>query len=122
MKKIITITLLLASVFAQAQRFDWVTSAGFSGVANGYQGAISIARDSQGNIYTLDGANGQQQCQGITADPYPGGNSTFLYKFNSLGVLLYIKPIGQNFLPLNIQVGENDNLYLLVLSGELQHL
>jgi hypothetical protein len=113
MKKIITITFLLASIITQAQRFDWVTSAGYAGVANGFYGAPAIAHDSQGNIYTLDGANGAQQCQGDTVQPYSGGNSTFLYKFNSLGELQYIKPIGQNFLPLNIQVGENDNLYLL---------
>jgi len=113
MKKIITLTLLFASVFAQAQRFDWVTSAGYATVANSYYGAIAIARDSQGNIYTLDGANGQQQCQGMTANPIPGGVTTFLYKFNAQGEIKYIKPIGVNFYPLNIQVGENDNLYLL---------
>lgn len=113
MKNIITIIILLASVVAQAQRFDWVTSAGYAGVANSYYGAVAIARDSQGNIYTLDGANGQQQCQGETAEPYVGGITTFLYKFNASGELQYIKPIGVNFYPLNIQVGENDNLYLL---------
>lgn len=113
MKKIFTITLLFASVFAQAQRFDWVSTAGYSGVANSFYGALAIARDSQGNIYTLDGANGQQQCQGMTANPYPGGITTFLYKFNAQGEIQYIKPIGVNFYPLNIQVGENDNLYLL---------
>ncbi len=113
MKKIITITLLLASVFTQAQRFDWVSTAGYSGVANSFYGALAIARDSQGNIYTLDGANGQQQCQGMTANPYLGGITTFLYKFNAQGEIQYIKPIGVNFYPLNIQVGENDNLYLL---------
>ncbi len=114
MKNNITLTLLLLlSAYTQAQRFDWVTSAGYSGVANSYSGALSIARDSQGNIYTLDGANGQQQCQGITADPYLGGITTFLYKFNAQGEIQYIKPIGVNFYPLNLQVGENDNLYLL---------
>ncbi len=113
MKKILTISLILASIILQAQRFDWVTSAGYSGVANSYYGALAIARDSEGNIYTLEGANGQQQCQGITADPYSGGITTFLYKFNALGKIQYIKPIGVNFYPLNIQVGENDNLYLL---------
>jgi hypothetical protein len=113
MKNIITITLLLIGTFAEAQRFDWVTSAGYSGVANSYYGALAIARDSQGNIYTLDGANGQQQCQGDTADPIQGGGTTFLYKFNAIGELQYIKTIGVNFRPLNLQVGENDNLYLL---------
>jgi len=113
MKKIFTVLILMASIFTQAQRFDWVTSAGYSGVANSFYGALAIARDSQGNMYTLDGANGQQQCQGMTANPIPGGVTTFLYKFNAQGVIQYIKPIGVNFYPLNIQVGENDNLYLL---------
>jgi hypothetical protein len=113
MKKIITITFLLASIITQAQRFDWVSTAGYSGVANSFYGALAIARDSQGNIYTLDGANGQQQCQGMTANAIPGGVTTFLYKFNAQGEIQYIKPIGVNFYPLNIQVGENDNLYLL---------
>ena len=113
MKKIFTVLILMASIFTQAQRFDWVSTAGYSGVANSFYGALAIARDSQGNIYTLDGANGQQQCQGMTANPIPGGVTTFLYKFNAQGVIQYIKPIGVNFYPLNIQVGENDNLYLL---------
>jgi hypothetical protein len=112
-KNILTITFLIASVFTQAQRFDWVSTAGWAGVANSFSGAIAIACDSQGNLYTLDVANGPQQCQGDTVQPYSGGNSTFLYKFNSLGELQYIKPIGENFFPLNLQVGENDNLYLL---------
>ena len=113
MKTIITIVLTLVSVISQAQRFDWVSTAGYSGLANSFYGARAIARDSQGNLYTLDGANGQQECQGITAEPFSGGITTFLYKFNALGELQYIKPIGVNFIPLNIQVGENDNLYLL---------
>lgn len=110
MKKI-TLLFILLGTFAQAQRFDWVTTAGYSGVANSVQGAIAIARDSQGNLYTLNSANGQQICQGVTANPT--GNDTFLYKFNAAGVLQYIKTIGFSFDPMNIQIGENDNLYVL---------
>ncbi len=110
MKKF-TLLLLFISVFTQAQRFDWVSTAGYSGVANSIQGAIAIARDSQGNIYTLNSANGQQICQGITADAI--GSSTFLYKFNAAGVRQYTKVIGSSFDPMNIQIGENDNLYIL---------
>jgi len=112
MKKI-TLLFLLMSAFTQAQRFDWVSTAGYSGIANSIEGAIAIARDSQGNLYTLNSANGQQICQGVTADPFLGGTTTFLYKFNASGEIQYIKPIGENFNPLNIQIGENDNLYLL---------
>lgn len=95
-----------------AQRFDWVSTAGYQGVANSYNGAIAIARDSQGNLYTLDSANATQQCQGLTADP-AGGTSLFLYKFNSSGEIVYMKSIGTNFKPLNLVVGENDNVYVL---------
>jgi alpha-tubulin suppressor-like RCC1 family protein len=112
MKKITLLFLLLTSVFVQAQRFDWVSTAGYSGVANSYNGAIAIARDSQGNLYTLDSATGTQQCQNMTANP-AGGTSIFLYKFNALGEIVYIKPIGTNFKPLNVVVGENDNVYVL---------
>ena len=110
MKKF-TLLLLFISAFTQAQRFDWVSTAGYSGVANSVQGAVAIARDSQGNIYTLNSANGQQICQGITADAI--GSSTFLYKFNAAGVRQYTKVIGSSFDPMNIQIGENDNLYVL---------
>lgn len=112
MKKIILLIVFLSSIFMNAQRFDWVSTAGYEGVANSYNGAIAIARDSQGNLYTLDNANATQQCQGMTADP-AGGTSIFLYKFNSSGEIVYMKPIGTNFKPLNLVVGENDNVYVL---------
>lgn len=95
-----------------SQRFDWVATAGYEGIANSYNGAIAIARDSQGNLYTLDSANATQQCQGMTANP-AGATSIFLYKFNALGEIIYIKPIGTNFKPLNVVVGESDNVYVL---------
>jgi hypothetical protein len=110
MKKF-TLLFLFMCAFTQAQRFDWVTTAGYKGTPNSVQGAIAIARDSQGNLYTLNSANGQQICQGITADAI--GSSTFLYKFNAAGVRQYTKVIGSSFDPMNIQIGENDNLYIL---------
>jgi hypothetical protein len=64
-----------------AQRFDWVPTAGYEGIANSYNGAITIARDSQGNLYTLDSANGPQQCQGMTATPATSGH---IYSYTSL--------------------------------------
>lgn len=115
MKKI-TILFLLLSTFTQAQRFDWVST------ANSSTGATAIARDSQGNIYTLDAGNSAQSCQGITVNP-AGGTSLFLYKFNALGEIIYIKPIGTNFSALNVVIGENDNIYVLgslMGTGEIQ--
>lgn len=113
MKNIITLLVCLCSICMSAQRFDWVTTAGYSGVANSYNGAIGIARDSQGNLYTLDAANGTQQCQGVSAIPFGTNTNLFLYKFNAAGAVIYIKPIGANFKPLNLVVGENDNIYVL---------
>jgi len=113
MKKIILLILLLSSIFMNAQRFDWVATAGYEGVANGYNGAVAIARDSQGNLYTLDNANATRQCQGMTATPATSGTYIFLHKFNSSGEIVYSKSIGPNFRPLNVVVGENDNVYVL---------
>ena len=110
MKKI-TVFLLLFTAVMQAQRFDWVST------ANSSTGAIATARDSQGNLYTLDAGNSAQSCQGVTANPL-NGSSLFLYKFTSAGQIVYIKPIGTNFSALNLVVGENDNVYVLgALSG-----
>ncbi|MDI1256879.1 MAG: T9SS type A sorting domain-containing protein [Flavobacterium sp.] len=122
MKKITLLLLLLSGFFAEAQRFDWVSTAGYAGVANSYNGAIAIARDTEGNLYTMDSANDTQQCQGLTAEA-AGGQSIFLYKFNALGAIVYIKPIGTNFKPLNLVVGENNNVYVLgslMGTGEIQ--
>lgn len=121
MKKI-TLFLLFFTAFTQAQCFDWVSTAGYVGVANSYNGAIAVARDSQGNLYTLDDANATQQSQGTTANSL-GITSIFLYKYNSSGEIVYIKPIGTNFRALNVIVGENDSVYVLgslMGTGEIQ--
>ncbi len=111
---ILLFLLLLISSLLSGQRFDWATSAGYVGVANSYYGAITIAKDSQGNIYTMDYGNQEQQCQEQTAEPLvPGRFNTFLYKFNPDGELIFIKPIGQEFQTMNIVVDNEDNLYLL---------
>jgi hypothetical protein len=93
MKKFSALLFLLLTATLQAQRFDCVSSAGYVGAANSYNGAVAVARDSQGNLYTLDAANTVQQSQGITANP-GGETSIFLYKFNSAGEIVYIEPIG----------------------------
>lgn len=116
MKKTITLILLIASMMAEAQRFDWASSGGYTGIANSFYGAIDIATDPQGNIYTMDVAFGQQHCQGLTADPF-SGYTTFIYKFDSLGSLEFINrvgaPDGGMFTAFNIETDENGNLYLL---------
>lgn len=115
-KLLFTICLLAAGLSGFAQKFDWVTAAGHVSPGNGSYGTIALARDSQGNIYTMDYAVGLQQCQGQTATPfgYPGGGANaFLYKFDAEGTLIYMKPIGWSFNAINITVGEDDNLYVL---------
>lgn len=116
MKKIITLFLFVACSHAYAQRFDWATSGGYTGINNSFNGAIDIATDQHGNIYTMDIANGQQQCQGVTADPY-SSSTTFIYKFDSIGVLEHISRVGAfdggTFTAFNIETDEEGNLYLL---------
>jgi hypothetical protein len=115
-KLLLAICLFMAVLSGFAQKFDWVTAAGHVNPGNGSDGTISLARDSQGNLYTMDYAIDIQQCQGQTVTPYgyPGGGANaFLYKFNAEGTLIYMKAIGWSFNPLNITIDENDNLYLL---------
>jgi hypothetical protein len=113
MKK--TITFLLTVLAVQtifAQRFDWATSGGYSGIVNSFLGAVDIAVDPDGNVYTMDSGNGQQICQGVTVDHF-GGTTTFIYKFNPDGELLFITRLGAPFLPYNIETDDDGNLYLL---------
>ena len=110
MKKI-TLFLLLFTTVMQAQRFSSVTTADSS------IGAIALARDSQGYLYTLDAGNNAQTCQSINVTAFNIGTNMFLYKFSATGDLAYMKPIGGNFTALNLVVGENDNVYVL---GSLQ--
>jgi hypothetical protein len=116
MKK--TIAFLLTVLTVQtiyAQRFDWATSGGYSGIANSFLGAVDIAIDPDGNVYTMDSGNGQQICQGLTAEPY-ASTTTFIYKFNPEGELQFISRVGAPngaFNPFNIETDEEGNLYLL---------
>lgn len=117
MKKITTFLLtVLAIQTIFAQRFDWATSGGYSGVANSFLGAIDIALDPDGNVYTMDSGNGQQICQGVTAEPY-SSTTTFIYKFNPEGELIFISRVGNiaggAFAPFNIETDDAGNLYLL---------
>jgi len=119
MKSKITFLLLFTAMCTQsyAQLFDWVSTGGYVGVANSYHGTVDIARDSQGNLYTMDIGNAPQQCQNQTAAAFDNSQCTFLYKFNSAGVLIYMKPIGY-ITPLNLEVDDDDNLYFLGANGD----
>lgn len=115
MKTILIILFATLLVAARAQRFDWVNTGGYAGIANSYLGAVDIEVDNQGNIYTLDYANAAQQCQGDTAHPFGGSGSynTFIYKFNPEGEIQKIIPVGTIFYPFNLETDPEGNLYLL---------
>ena len=117
MKKAFTLLLsLIVSQVITAQHFDWATSGGYSGIANSFFGAIDIARDPQGNCYTIDYGFGNMQCQGDTVSPF-SGYTAFIYKFDAQGVLQSISRIGAgdggSFTPFNIETDETGNLYVL---------
>lgn len=99
-----------------AQRFDWVSTGGYAFTANSFVGAVDIARDSKGNLYTIDLGNGAMQCQGDTIfnPPGPASNRSFVYKFDPEGNLIFMKVIGSSSNPKNLETDENDNLYVLV--------
>ncbi len=111
--------LLLALTFIAvqslfAQRFDWATSGGASGIANSFFGAGDIARAPQGNIYTFDYSNHAQQCQGDTLQPF-AGITAYIYKFNAQGDLLFMNRVGElggSFTPFNIETDDAGSLYL----------
>ncbi len=117
MKKLLFILLsFFFTIVSHAQRFDWVTTGGASGIVNSFAGAVDIARDPQGNIYTIDFSNHAQQCQGDTLTPFTSV-TTFIYKFDAQGVLQFINrvgaTIGGSFTPFNIETDDAGNLYLL---------
>jgi len=116
MKKIITLLLTVITVQSLfAQRFDWATTGGAAGIANSFGGAIDIARDPQGNIYTVDYGNHAQQCQGDTLQTITN-TTAYIYKFNAQGVLLFMNRVGGlggSFFPFNIETDDAGSLYLL---------
>ena len=116
MKKSVLIFLTILSSQLFAQRFDWATTGGAVGTANSFYGAVDIARDLQGNIYTMDFSNHAQQCQGDTLQPIQGGVSTYIYKFNAQGELLFMNrvgPVNGAFNAFNIETDDAGSLYLL---------
>jgi hypothetical protein len=116
MKTFLTLCILVVSSQLYSQRFDWATTGGATGIANSFNGAIDIARDPQGNIYTMDNSNHAQQCQGDTLQPIQGGVSTYIYKFNAQGELLFMNrvgPVNGAFYAFNIETDDAGSLYLL---------
>ncbi|MEZ5172397.1 MAG: T9SS type A sorting domain-containing protein [Bacteroidia bacterium] len=119
--KFLSISLLTLSIsfLASAQRFDWSTSAGYPAIANGYLGAVDLAADGEGNVYTFDYANLNQVCQGDTIEVVSPGSNLFVYKFSPDGNLIWGKAFGAgsgggSVTPLNLEIGPDNSLYTLV--------
>ena len=109
----------IISVNTFAQRFNWSSSAGYPATANGYLGAVDLTTDAQGNVYTFDYANLDQVCQGDTIERVSNGSNLFVYKFDSNGELIWGKAFGAGaggglVVPLNLEIGSDNNLYALV--------
>lgn len=107
--------MLLAANCLFAQRFNWATSGGYVGIANSFNGAIDIAVDPQGNVYTMDFGNGLQQCQGDTIDKL-SSYTTFIYKFNPQGNLLFVSRVGAlsgDFYGYNLETDDAGGVYVL---------
>ncbi|HPH82708.1 MAG TPA: hypothetical protein PL185_09040, partial [Flavobacteriales bacterium] len=115
MRNLLVLLILVLSNQLFSQRFDWATTGGATGIANSFYGAVDIARDPQGNIYTFDYSNHAQQCQGDTLQPYDG-ITAYIYKFNSQGELLFMNRVGElggSFTPFNIETDDAGSLYIL---------
>jgi len=117
MKTLIICLLLLVIVPTFAQRFEWASTGGYATpIVNSFAGAVDIAQDPQGNVYTMDSGNLPHQCQGDTLAPF-GSTTTFIYKFNDQGELLFMNRVGASgggsFTPFNIETDDQGNLYLL---------
>jgi hypothetical protein len=116
---VLCLFMLIFSHELSAQRFNWSTSAGYPGIANGYLGAVDLTSDPEGNVYTFDFANLNQVCQGDTIELVSGGSNLFVYKFNADGELIWGKAFGTgsgggSVVPLNLEFGSDNNLYALV--------
>lgn len=107
--------LLLTNLYVSAQGFTWASSGGVAGTANGFSGALDLARDPQGNLFLFNDGNTPQQCQGDTVFPSggPGSVNAFVHKFNSAGELQWIRPVGPQFQPFSIRADEAGNAYFL---------
>jgi hypothetical protein len=111
--------LLFVSFQAGAQRFNWSSSAGYPVVANSYLGAVDLATDNQGNVYTFDFANLNQVCQGDTIELVSPGSNLFIYKFDPEGNLIWGKAFaagsgGGDVNPLNLEWGPDNSVFALV--------
>jgi hypothetical protein len=102
---------------SHAQRFDWVSSAGYVGPAGGYnEFCCAITRDSQEFVYTRC-CKRTWQCQDYCSHHQLVELFLFLYKFNAQGEIIYIKTNWNDFTALNVVVGDDINVYVLGSMG-----
>ena len=120
MKKTLTISLLIFSVFSlYAQRFNWSNNAGYPGINNSYYGSLDLCTDNEGNVDTFDFANSNQSCENQTKPLSSNGYNLFLYKFSPSGSFVWGKafgpgPDGSIVTPMNLEIGPDNKIYALV--------
>ena len=119
MRNISTIFFFLILAFASngySQGFRWSASGGIvGGTGSNSYGALDIARDVNGNLFTFSNTSGDQQCQGDTAENI-GSNifsNGYIYKFTQDGELIWLKAVGPEFYPYAIETDGAGNAYVL---------
>lgn len=113
MKKLLTILLLCYTFLANAQQFNWVSTAGYANQVDIFYGAIEIKKDQLGNSYSFDVVSEEQQSQGNTIPTATTGLNTMVYKFDSRGKFISGNSIGGNFDFCSAEIDEANNLYVL---------
>jgi hypothetical protein len=112
-KKYFTFLLLCYTFLANAQQFNWVSTAGYSNQVDLFYGAIEIKKDQLGNSYSFDVVTGDQYVQGNTIPASSVGLNTMIYKFDSRGNYISGNSIGGNFDFCSSEIDEENNLYVL---------
>jgi hypothetical protein len=112
-KKHFTFLLLCYTFLANAQQFNWVSTAGYSNQVDLFYGAIEIKKDQLGNSYSFDVVTGDQYVQGNTIPASAVGLNTMIYKFDSRGNYISGNSIGGNFDFCSSEIDEENNLYVL---------
>lgn len=105
--------MICYSFLANAQQFNWVSTAGYLNQVDLFYGAIEIKKDQLGNSYSFDVVSGEQQSQGNTIPTAATGLNTMVYKFDSRGNFISGNSIGGNFDFCSAEIDEANNLYVL---------
>lgn len=113
MKKLFSSLLLITLSFnCFSQRFEWVSFVGPASASG-----IALARDAQGNLYSMGAFSQPMIVNGNMVNPfYAGSDDIYLVKFDSQGNILWIKPFGGTWYdsPFDLAVDFQGNVYAAV--------